>query len=256
VTFNPASSKHGNARWRFWFVTVAAVAGVAITLRLGVWQLSRADEKLTLQAQILAQSHQSPLQAAEALADPQQWGQTHRPVELRGQWLNEKTIYLDNRNHHGKPGFWVMTPLRWSPGQVVWVQRGWVQRDLRDARQASPVFTPIEDVLVQGRIAPPLSHMVELATTEPVTSVNGLPVIQANLDMAQMKALVNDNVNALVIQTGQDTDGLRRDWPVIAQSADKNKGYAFQWFALSALIAMLYLWFQWIQPIRHARTSN
>jgi surfeit locus 1 family protein len=98
--------------------------------------------------------------------------------------------------------------------------------------------------------------MVELATTEPVTPVNGLPVIQANLDMAQMKALVNDNVNALVIQTGQDTDGLRRDWPVIAQSADKNKGYAFQWFALSALIAMLYLWFQWIQPIRHARTSN
>lgn len=256
MTFNPASSKHGNARWRFWIVTVAAVAGVVITLRLGVWQLSRADEKLTLQAQIMAQSQQTPLQATEALGDPQQWLQTHRPVELTGQWLIEKTIYLDNRNHHGKPGFWVMTPLRWSPGQVVWVQRGWVQRDLRDARKAGPVFTPSGDISLQGRIAPALSQMVELASSETPSPMAGEPVIQANLDMAQMKALVNDNVSALVIQMGQDTDGLRRDWPVISLTADKNKGYAFQWFALSALIAMLYLWFQWIQPLRHARTSN
>jgi surfeit locus 1 family protein len=98
--------------------------------------------------------------------------------------------------------------------------------------------------------------MVELSAPETTNQVGQQARIQVNLDMAQMQSLVNDNVNAVVIQTGQDSDGLRRDWPVIAQSADKNKGYAFQWFALSALIAGLYLWFQWIQPIRHARQHN
>lgn len=246
----------GNARWRSWIVTLATVVAIAITLRLGVWQLSRAEEKLTLQSQILSQSQQAPLQAIDALAAPQNWDQVHRPVELTGQWLDDKTIYLDNRNHHGKTGFWVMTPLRWAPGQVVWVQRGWVQRDLRDARKAPTIFTPNGEVSLQGRIAPPLSQMVELASSVNLSPVQGQAVIQANLDMAQMKSLVNDNVSALVIQTGQDSDGLRRDWPVIAQSADKNKGYAFQWFALSTLIATLYLWFQWIQPFRHARKTN
>ncbi len=256
MSFKEAPISPGNARWRSWIVTGAAVLGVAITFKLGLWQLSRADEKLSLQAQIQAQSNQAPLRHAEALSNPLSWQQVHRPVELTGEWLSSQTVYLDNRNHHGKPGFWVMTPLRWAPGQVVWVQRGWVQRDVRDARLAPPIQTPTSEVSLQGRIAPPLSQMVELTTSEAAPPSTEPPVIKANLDSAQMQALVNDNVNALVIQTGPNSDGLRRDWPVVAQTADKNKGYAFQWFALSALIAALYFWFQWIQPLRHARQNN
>jgi surfeit locus 1 family protein len=35
----------------------------------------------------------------------------------------------------------------------------------------------------------------------------------------------------------------------------KHHGYAFQWFALSALIAGLYVWFQLLRP-RLARRSD
>jgi surfeit locus 1 family protein len=45
-------------------------------------------------------------------------------------------------------------------------------------------------------------------------------------------------------------DGLRRDWPAPAAGAAKNHGYAAQWFALSALILALYVWFQLVQPYR------
>ena len=40
------------------------------------------------------------------------------------------------------------------------------------------------------------------------------------------------------------TEEMLRDWPVAALTADKNYGYAFQWFGLSALITLLYVWFQ------------
>jgi surfeit locus 1 family protein len=256
VTSNAAPNAAHQRPWRKWVITLSAILGVALTFRLGLWQLSRADEKLSLQAHIQAQANEPPLSAEKALSHPEAWSQVHRPVVLQGQWLAAQTVYLDNRNHHGQTGFWVMTPLRWAPNQVVWVQRGWVQRDLRDAGKAPPVATPSGDVTVTGRIAAPLSHMVELAAPAATNHTIQTPRIQANLDMAQMQALVNDNVNAVLIQTGADSDGLRRDWPVVAQSADKNKGYAFQWFALSALIAGLYLWFQWIQPHRHARSTN
>jgi surfeit locus 1 family protein len=96
--------------------------------------------------------------------------------------------------------------------------------------------------------------MVELANT--TATVQTLPRIQANLDLLQMQALVADNVSGIVIQTGDTSEGLRRDWSVVASSADKNKGYAFQWFALSALMAGLYLWFQWIQPLKYAKQKT
>jgi surfeit locus 1 family protein len=33
----------------------------------------------------------------------------------------------------------------------------------------------------------------------------------------------------------------------------KHHGYAFQWFALCALIGLLYVWFQLIAPLRARR---
>ena len=254
MTSNQASSPAGETTWRRVLVAVVAVAGVAITFNLGQWQLSRAQEKLSLQAGIDAQALQPPYTNADFQRDPLQWGQVFRPVMLEGQWLPQQTIFLDNRNHHGQSGFWVMTPLRWAPGQVVWVQRGWVQRDLVDARKLPSIQTPSEQVRVQGRVAAPLSQMVELATSP--TSEQTLPRIQANLDPKQMQALVTDNVSGIVIQTGDASDGMRRDWAVVASSADKNKGYAFQWFALSALMAGLYIWFQWVQPLKYAKQKR
>ena len=45
-------------------------------------------------------------------------------------------------------------------------------------------------------------------------------------------------------------DGLARDWPAPATGVETHHGYAFQWFALSALITGLYVWFQLIRPRR------
>ncbi len=49
-----------------------------------------------------------------------------------------------------------------------------------------------------------------------------------------------------------DADGRWRHWPAAGSGADKNLGYAFQWFALATLILGLYVWFQIIRPRRRA----
>jgi len=44
-----------------------------------------------------------------------------------------------------------------------------------------------------------------------------------------------------------------REWPRPAVDVQKHYGYAFQWFALCALMAGLYVWFQLVRPrLRHA----
>ena len=237
----------------FWAV-LAAVC-VAITMRLGFWQLSRAEQKIQLQQAIDLQAQLPPLDLVQLNGDPSAWSQTHRRVLLQGEWLNDKTVFLDNRAHRGRVGFWVMTPLRLKAGQVVWVQRGWVERDALDPRKMPLLPPPTNNQTVEARIAQPLSQIFELGRSE-LSPAEKLPQIRANLDLAHMQALVQDNVLALVVQTGADSDSLRRDWLEVGVTADKNRAYAFQWFALSALMAFLYLWFQWIKALLYGRQTN
>src|SRR6185369_18045049 len=97
---------------RFWLVSLAAVAGVAATSALGAWQLGRAQERLALQASIDARKALPPVGNQALLGAVRLADLMHRPVVLRGAWLARHTIYLDNRQMRGTPGFYVVTPLR------------------------------------------------------------------------------------------------------------------------------------------------
>jgi surfeit locus 1 family protein len=55
-----------------------------------------------------------------------------------------------------------------------------------------------------------------------------------------------------VLQT-RSADQLVRNWPAPATGVAKHHGYAFQWFALSALVVILYVWFQLVQPRQRSR---
>jgi len=48
---------------------------------------------------------------------------------------------------------------------------------------------------------------------------------------------------------------LLRDWPPPATGVDKHYGYAFQWFGLCALIALLFIWFQVARPFLRSSRS-
>ncbi len=233
---------------RFWLITLAAVAGMLVTASLGRWQLSRAAQKEALQALLdqraampALQQRQLPGAAnADASALPDV---VHRAVELAGHWLPEHTVYLDNRQMQGRPGFFVLTPLQLEGGGgVVLVQRGWAPRNFQDRLKLPPVETPPGLVHLVGRIAPPPSRLYELGGAD---SAPGSSRIRQNLDLAAFRTETGLALMDLsVLQTGPRSEGLQRDWPVVNAGVDKHYGYAFQWFGLSSLIALLYAWFQ------------
>ena len=47
---------------------------------------------------------------------------------------------------------------------------------------------------------------------------------------------------------GAAADGLVRHWPAPAADVQKHYGYAAQWFAIAAGIAILYVWHRFIRP--------
>jgi surfeit locus 1 family protein len=239
-----------STRARFWLLLVAALLGMGLTLSLGRWQLARAAQKEALHAAIEEQKTRPALDGAALLATPVPASLVYRPVALQGQWLADRTVFLDNRQIDGKPGFFVFTPLRLTGSdRVILVQRGWVPRNFVDRTALPRVDTPQAQVLVEGRIAPPPSKLYDFAAVE-------TGAIRQNLDLAGFAAETGLPLfGVTVLQTGAG-DGLRRDWPEPNLGVAKHYGYAFQWFGLAGLIAFLYVWFQMVRPQQRRRRRN
>ena len=239
------------------WVTLAMLLGVGVTIRLGFWQLSRADEKQARHDAIVAQQSAPVLDIDALLSSPDLFTQLHRRVQLQGRWLSEHTVYLDNRPMQGRAGFWVVTPLALNERITVLVQRGWIPRNSLDRLQLAPIDTPAGVVTLQGRLAPPPSLLLSLgATPEDDSFASRTSNIRQNLNIEQMADQVGVHLSGTVLQTGPASEGLMREWPEISSGIDKNLAYAFQWFALAAVQFILYLWFQFITPYRHVRRST
>ncbi len=233
-------------------VLLAAVLAAAGTARLGLWQLDRADQKNRLhdaqQRQRLLPPIQQSALAREVAATALQ---LHRAVVLKGHWLPAQTVYLENRQMNDQPGFYAVTPLRLDDGSAVLVQRGWVPRDLMDRTRI--VLPPLPDgaVQVQGHIALSPGRLYDFAG-----AASG--PIRQNLDIAAFAHETGLPLRPLTVVQDDGpvapADGLKRQWPQPAADVSKHYGYAFQWFALCALIVGLYVWFQLIRP--HRAPSN
>lgn len=236
-------------RRRALVVLAATLVGMAVTARLGVWQLDRAAQKESLQ-QALDERATLPEIAPPALAHSESdaSAQHYRRIRLRGEWVAAATVFLDNRQMNGRPGFYVVTPLKLSgsaAGDTVLVQRGWVPRDQLDRTRLPPVPTPSGEVEVAGHIAPPPARLFEFSS-----AASG--PIRQNLDLGAFSVETGLRLLPLsLVQEGTGsaaTDGLLRQWPRPAVDVHKHYGYAFQWFALCALMAGLYVWFQLVRP--------
>jgi surfeit locus 1 family protein len=234
-------------------VLLATLAGVALTARLGVWQLDRAAQKQALQASVETRGALPPLPAAALARDATAAeAQRDRRIVLTGRWLAERTVFLDNRQMGGRPGFFVLTPLLLAPGDAVMVQRGWAPRDPRDRALLPDVPTPPGEVSVAGTVAPPPSRLYAFASEEQGR-------LRQNLDLGAYSREIGVALRPLSLRqqaAGAVDDGLLRDWPAPAFDVDKHHGYAFQWFALSLLLTGLYVWFQVLAPWRERRRAR
>ena len=264
-------------------MTVLALAAIAVTASLGRWQLGRAAQKQALFDAVQHQLALSPWRNAEvaglpqtqakdkaqpALSASQMAALLHRPVELQGQWLPAQTRYLDNRQMQGKVGFFVLTPLQLAPPfdhLAVVVQRGWVPRNFMDRNALPSVTPPVGQVQLQGRLEAPPSRLYEFAADDkpptqgaPTAAQN--PLIHQNVDFAEWSRSSGLQLLALsVLQTDATPVGadLQRQWPQANAGVEKHYAYAFQWFGLSVLVVVLYVWFQIVRGfVRPAKTRS
>lgn len=209
---------------------LALLAVIALTSALGTWQLRRAAEKDTLQAQRDEARRAAPVAPTAGATDLVTLD--GRRVVLSGRFDASRTVFLDNRTRAGVAGFHVLTPLELDGGGWVMVLRGWVARDVSD-RTRLPALAPVSGgVSIEGFAQAHLAQPMLLA--EQARPGSGERLWQRYDPQTFRQWSGVPVVDGVVRQTSPLADGLARDWVEPGSGADKHRAYALQWFVMAA----------------------
>ena len=218
------------------FATVLVLIGVAIGIRLGLWQLDRAAEKRELLEKFDAGDNASkPLVANEVENLPR-----YQTVEARGQYDSAHQVLLDNMpSASGRAGFRVLTPFHYQ-GAWILVDRGWIPMGAR-REQLPPIGVDTSERAIVGRIDElprPGMRLAQVASTE-----TQWPRVLNFPEHAQLEqALQRPLATRIVLLDPQASDGYERVWTQNAGfGPDRHIAYAVQWFALAATMLIVYV---------------
>lgn len=229
--------------FRFKLVPFAAtVLVVALGIQLGNWQQRRAAQKIVLQAK-LAQGNASaplPLDGTPLAADAVEF----RRVSMTGEFVAGWPVYLDNRPYKNSSGFYLLMPFKIAgSGMHVLVARGWLPRNPAERAKLPAYATPSGTVTLEGVARLDAGHVLELAKTPVLTP----KAIVQNADPLQVARDSGLTMQPFVVEqtaaakpAGDDAQ-MVRDWPAPALGVEKHQGYAFQWYALSAMAVIFFV---------------
>ncbi len=221
---------------------LAVMGGLILTatfVLLGNWQIGRAQGKEALQLRLESLHNEPAIDIGSAPLDPASID--FRSATLRGVWVADKTVLVDNKLHHGRVGFYVVTPLKLEIGDMhVLVYRGWIEAPA--SRSEPPrIATPADMVELHGVLRQPPSRFMELSSTTREGN------IWENLTVDRFREWSGLHVQpAVVYQTDGADDGLRRDWPAPDLNAFKHYFIACQWYAFALVIPALFIYF-WLK---------
>ena len=139
-----------------WLGLAAAFVGFAILIGLGNWQVRRLGEKEHLLATIDARMHATPLPLADVEAQYARGGDVdYTPVTATGAFHHSGERHF-LATFDGQSGFFVFTPLELADGRILFVNRGFVPYDLKDAAKR-PQGQVQGEITVTGLARNPLS---------------------------------------------------------------------------------------------------
>lgn len=218
-----------------WWTILLTLALALIFVKLGLWQLSRANEKELRQEKIEQFARQPIITLSAAPIKYEDF--QYRQVDVRGHFIEEHTIYLDNKMHQGAAGYEVLTPIKIANSSLhVLVNRGWIAMG-EDRLRLPDVFSPKEEVVVTGMVTSPNIKALQLSSQVAAGK------LWVNLDFELYQKVTGLALQPILLlqQDNQIEDGLVRQWIQPDSGASKNIGYAFQWFFLAVTICIIFL---------------
>lgn len=223
-----------------WRLGLLSLVFVLLFVRLGVWQLHRADEKSGLLERYAVARSLPPL-AAHQLRDPAQLVRG-RQVRLHGRFLEARSVLLDNRILDGRVGVELLQVFVDDDAGHVLVNRGFVPIGPTRALPVLPAV-PAAPVTIMARIY--VAERPTVVLREDVAPARWPWLVQA-IDLQRLQEHMDVPLLPVRLRlTASSPGALPRNWVPVTLRPQTHVGYAVQWFALAAAVCVLWLSLAW-----------
>jgi surfeit locus 1 family protein len=223
---------------------------IGLLISLGTWQLDRADQKREISREMHERQESSPSRLPLEVADPESL--RYRRVKLAGRFEGSRQFLLDNQMHLGTVGVNVLTPLRLSGrDEVVLVDRGWLPWGADRSRLPEVAVGP-ETVSLVGTVYVPYGEGFRIGGMD--SGGGDWPTLIQYLDFDRISALLGYPVLPMTVRLESPAEaGYERNWVNPPANPQRHISYAIQWFALAAVLLVIYLAMHLKHLDRHPR---
>ncbi len=255
---------------------LVTVSVFCILVKLGVWQLDRAEQKTAWQATLSARQAASELSFDQLLAFGADERLSGYRLSVNATPVNQQILLLDNQVFEGRVGYLayqvfqvanagtntnaVTNDITIDNAEAVnkdlpWllVELGFVAANID--RRILPDITPVplSAISLTGRVYQkqinPLSHQLH--------AEDGHVMRFQNLNLAALAEKIGHPLAPVVLQPDSIPNiALPKPWTPIPLSAQKHQGYALQWFTMAAVFLSLMLWIGWKHLIKATPNST
>ena len=233
------------SRRRLALAGAATLAGVALLVGLGVWQLKRLAWKEGLIAAAESRAHTAPAPLPPPLAWPslKPADYEYRRVAARGvyDYSHQEFVFGVIEEPHGRyggVGHFVMTPLRLASGEAIVVNRGFVPEAMRAEADKGPRGEV--DVVGLMRASEPRNPFTP--ADDPAHRLFYTRDVEA---LAQAMQLGAHAPFALDAEAGLDP--LPEGGETRLSFVNNHLSYAFTWFGLAAALLGVFCAYAWGQ---------
>ena len=209
---------------------LVTVVVFSILIKLGLWQLSRSEEKVQME-QMMAQRAQQPPIKLSQLTDEAIVNPNGLIVQLEVLPLKEHYILLDNQSFNGQVGYLALQLVRTEGHRFVLFEVGFIPAPrLRDVL---PVVQWLEQPFAfTGR----LYRKSENPLSKELLLEEGSPSRIQNLNITQLSAHWNTPIELFVVQPIEENWRYPQPWQPIPLGSGKHLGYAVQWFGMATAL--------------------
>lgn len=226
-----------------WWALLLTVAGVLVFVRLGVWQLHRADFKDALLRRYAASATASVQDFAKVAVQPP--ADRFPRVQVSGRYRADRVYLLDNPNHDERGGVEVYVPFA-AQGQtaLLLVDLGFLpESGARQVPQLPPL--PTATLTLTGLYVPPPPVGLEMGGNALERQAQW-PKNSIFIDPLQISADLARPLLPRILALDPDPASIyvrKRTLDLSTMTPARHRAYAFQWFsfAFAAVVILLVL---------------
>ncbi len=217
--------------------SITTLAFVYLMVFMAQWQAGKAEYKDDLRDKIVARKDLPIISMQELPVSVED--RRFLPVRIEGQFDTQHSFLLDNKILNGRVGYDVYTPLVMPNSKAVLVNRGFLP--LGRTRQELPVIeTPDEMITLKGLIDKVPSKTIVLA--DDVNQIKSWPAVLQYIDTEEIEQVLGYSLYDMVLWLDKEESyGFTRTLPALNFDSATNAGYAFQWYALTLALIIIYI---------------